>query len=77
MHPNTIFHYHKDLKPFTPARLKYLRDQVSRLKQIKLPVQRSKEWFEMRENKITASDIATALDESKYQRDYVLLKKKV
>ena len=77
MYPNTIFHYHKDLKPFTASRLKYLREQVSRLKKIKLPEQRSKEWFEMRENKITASDIATALDESKYQRDYVLLKKKV
>ena len=77
MEHKTVFNYHKDLKPFTPARLEYLRNQVKRLKKIILPQQRSKEWFEMRENKITASDIATALDESKYQRDYVLLKKKV
>ena len=74
---STIFHYHKDLKPFTKSRLRYLRSQVKRLKKIKIPEQRTKEWYEARENKITASDIATAINESKYQKDYVLLKKKV
>lgn len=74
---STIFNYHKDLKPFTKSRLRYLRSQVKRLKKIKIPEQRTKEWYEARENKITASDIATAINESKYQKDYVLLKKKV
>ena len=73
---STQFHYHKDLKPFTKSRLKYLREQVSRLKLIKQPEQRSKEWFEMRENKITASDIATAIDESKYQKRLCITKEK-
>jgi len=77
MEHQTIFNYNKDLKPFTKSRSRYLKSQVKRLKKIKQPEQRTEAWFDMRENKITASDIATALDESKYQRDYVLLKKKV
>ena len=73
----TKFYYHKDLKPFTSSRLKYLREQVQRLKGVKQPEQRTEAWYAMREERITASDFATALDVSPYQRDYTLLWKKV
>jgi putative phage-type endonuclease len=73
----TKFYYHKDLKPFTPTRLQYLREQVQRLKGVKQPEQRTEAWYAMREERITASDFATALDVSPYQRDYTLLWKKV
>ena len=72
-----IFHYNKDLRPFSKSKQKFLKQQVRRLKKIIQPEQRTPEWYINRENKITASDIATAIDKSKYQRDYVLLKKKV
>jgi putative phage-type endonuclease len=39
--------------------------------------QRSKEWYEMRQNMITASDIATALGQNKYESPESLLLKKV
>ena len=73
----TKFYYHSELTPFTPSRLKYLREQVKRLKGIKQPEQRTEAWYAMREERITASDFATALDQSPYQRDYTLLRKKV
>ena len=76
MEHKTIFTYDKDIFPITVHRKKYLQEQVIRLKKIKQPEQKTEGWYLMRENKITASDIATAIDESKYQRDYILMKKK-
>ena len=73
----TKFYYHKELKQPTPTRLQYLREQVQRLKGVKQPEQRTEAWYAMREERITASDFATALDVSPYQRDYTLLWKKV
>ena len=61
------FHLHKDLKQFTPSRLKYLREQVARIKLMPQPEQRTEAWYSMREDRITASDFATALDQSPYQ----------
>ena len=40
------------------------------------PEQRSPEWFAMREEMITASDMATAIEENPYQRPLDLIKKK-
>jgi putative phage-type endonuclease len=40
------------------------------------PEQRSPEWFAMRETMITASDMATAIEENPYQRPFDLIKKK-
>jgi len=40
------------------------------------PEQRSPEWFAMRETMITASDMATAIDENPYQGPFDLIKKK-
>ena len=72
----TQFYYHKELQPCTPTRLKYLREQVERLKKMPQPEQRTEAWYSMREDRITASDFATALKKSKYQKQYQLLYKK-
>ncbi len=40
------------------------------------PEQRSPEWFEMREGMITASDLATAINENPYSSPFDLIKKK-
>ena len=71
------FHLHKDLKPFTKSRLEYLREQVARIKLMPQPEQRTEAWYSMREDRITASDFATALDQSPYQKQSKLLWKKV
>ena len=47
------------------------------LSAIVLPEQRSKEWFEMRNNKITASDCGAVLGENKYEPSYNFIMKKV
>lgn len=44
-----------------------LEEQFNKLKNIIQPVQRSKEWFENRKNKITASDTAAAIDNNPYE----------
>lgn len=44
---------------------------------IKNPEQRSKEWFEMRENRITASDGAAIINLNKYEQFYNVIRKKV
>lgn len=45
---------------------KQLREQVSYLKTLPNPAQRSEEWFKMRKNKITASMIAPLLGVGRY-----------
>lgn len=52
----TKFYYDKELPPPTVERLKYTRAQVIRLRQEPQPVQRSKEWYELRDQMLTASD---------------------
>lgn len=52
------------------------RNQVELLKKIKLPEQRSQEWYKMRENMITASDFGAILGHSKYDTRNSVLKKK-
>jgi len=46
------------------------------LRAIKLPEQRTKEWFEMREGKITASDGGVVLGMNKYEPQYKFILKK-
>ena len=48
-----------------------------KLRDIVLPEQRSKEWFDMRNNKITASDCGAVLGENKYEPTYNFIHKKV
>ena len=71
-----IFNYHKDLPVVTPLKAKYLREQVITLKNIFQPEQRSKEWYDMRSNMLTASDWGTILGENHYSNSNEVLKKK-
>jgi putative phage-type endonuclease len=47
------------------------------LRKIVLPEQRTKEWFEMRENKITASDCGTVINENKHEPQFMFILKKI
>ena len=71
------FHYHKDLPKPTESREEYLKNQVIKLKNIFQPEQKSKEWYELRDTMLTASDWGTILGENHYvnSNDGVLLKK--
>lgn len=51
-------------------------EQYDFLRNIKLPEQRSPEWFAMREGKITASDTGTVLGVCKYEPPYKFILKK-
>ena len=52
------------------------REIVKNLQKIKLPEQRSSEWYKMRENMITASDFGSILGHSKYNSVKSVLKQK-
>lgn len=66
-----IFHYHKDQQPVNDLKLEYLRNQVIKLKNTFQPIQKSKEWYEMRNGLLTASDWGYILN----GQNNVLLKK--
>ena len=53
-----------------------LKKHVEYLRTIKQPVQRSKEWYKMRARSLTASDLAGALGDSKYDTPFDILTKK-
>ena len=71
-----VFHYNKELPKATPLKEEYLRNQVSTLKNIFQPEQKSKEWYDMRSNMLTASDWGTILGENHYSNSNEVLKKK-
>ncbi len=50
-----------------PKKYKELQDHFNKLKDLPQPEQRSKEWFEYRHNRITASDTASAIDLNPYE----------
>jgi len=53
-----------------------IKENMISLKQLKLPDQRSKEWYEIRENLLTASSLADALGKGHFQtRDGLLISK--
>lgn len=49
-----------------PDEYKHIKEQYDRLENIPQPVQRSKEWFDLRNNMITASSCGAAIGESKH-----------
>lgn len=59
-----------------PDNYKNIVNQFNYLSNIPQPVQKSKEWFDMRNEMITASSIATCLNENPYETIYNLLKEK-
>jgi putative phage-type endonuclease len=53
-----------------------LQENMNQLKELKLPEQRSKEWYEIREHLLTASSLADALGKGHFQtRDGLLISK--
>jgi putative phage-type endonuclease len=56
--------------------LKELTTKINFLKQIKQPEQRTPEWHTFRNNRLTASDLATALSKNKYCTRNKLIAKK-
>lgn len=71
-----IFNYDKDLPKPTLLKQQYLKEQVNTLKKIFQPEQKSKEWYDMRSNMLTASDWGTILGENHYSNSNEVLKKK-
>ena len=70
------FNYHKDLPLVTELKANYLREKVIALKNIHQPVQKSKEWYEMRNTMITASDWGNILTDTHISgQNDILLKK--
>jgi len=53
------------------------RNKFHKLTQLKLPEQRSPEWFEMRRDKLTASSFATAMGEDHYNSKFKLIHDKL
>jgi putative phage-type endonuclease len=50
-----------------PSKYKNLEIQFNKLKNLPQPAQRTKEWYDYRHNRITASDTATAIDLNPYE----------
>jgi len=50
-----------------PLKYKKLSDHFDKLQKLPQPVQRSKEWYDYRYNRITASDTAAAIDLNPYE----------
>ena len=71
-----VFNYDIDLPKPTPLKANYLKNQVIAIKNIFQPEQKSKEWYEMRSNMLTASDWGTVLGENHYSNSNEVLKKK-
>ena len=55
----------KDIK--IPKKAQELEQQFTYLRELPQPEQRTKEWFDYRYNRITASDTATAIDNNPYE----------
>lgn len=61
-----VFNYDKDLPKVGSLKRKYLQDKVIELSKIPQPVQKSAEWYTMRETMLTASDWGAILGDSPY-----------
>jgi len=53
------------------------KTKLDKLMKLKLPEQRSPEWYEMRRDKLTASSIATAVGDDNYKTKYNLIHDKL
>ena len=72
---DTVFPLHTSIE-FTEEQINVWKQKVSELKELPQHAQRSNEWYKQREQCISASDIASAIGESKYgkKNDIVLQK---
>jgi putative phage-type endonuclease len=71
---NTLNYFNEIV--LTPEDIVRNHEIIKKLDAAPQPEQRSPEWFAMRETMITASDMATAIEENPYQRPLDLIKKK-
>lgn len=51
---------------YSPIQIKNITQQIANLKTIKQPEQRSEEWYTFRNNRLTASDLGTAMGSNIY-----------
>ena len=58
-------------------KVKLLKKKVSELQKLKLPEQRSEEWYELRKKVLTASSLASALGKDHFRTKYELMKDKL
>ena len=61
---------------YTEEEIETLTNQILELKKIKQPEQRTPEWHTFRNNRLTASDLGTALGKNKYSNRKTLIAKK-
>ena len=75
---NNIMRGDKEYGLFTKIKRseEFLRKQVDYLLTVPQPEQRTEAWYRLREGRLTASDLATALNESKYDKPIDLILKK-
>ena len=75
LYRNTVLPLHASIE-FTEEQINIWKSKVLELKQLPQYEQRSNEWYKQREECISASDIASAIGESKYGRknDIILQK---
>ena len=64
------------IKRLKEIKEKILKEKVQFLKRLNQPEQLSKEWFEIRKNMLTASDIGAVLGYSKYTSRNQIIRKK-
>lgn len=64
--PKLVFYYDKDLPQVGSLKRKYLQEKVVELSNIPQPIQKSPEWYSMRETMLTASDWGAILGDNPY-----------
>jgi len=72
----TIENYKKNICKLLKEKEKILKEKVNFIGKLKQPEQRSKQWYDMRKNMLTASDIGAILGYSKYTNKNAIIKKK-
>ena len=61
---------------YDSKQLKYINNIIKKLKTIKQPEQRTPEWYEFRNNRLTASDLGTVIGVNPYETYNTIIKKK-
>lgn len=73
---NIIETYQKNINELLNIKNNLMIKKVDFIGKLKQPEQRSKQWYDMRENMLTASDIGAILGYSKYTNRNAVIKKK-
>ena len=65
----------KDYISYNDSEVEYLKNKILYLESIPQPEQRTKEWYEFRKNRLTASDFYYVIDPTKSKTNDMILKK--